>query len=294
MADTVSCVLPAYGLSRDEVLGSLKRLPGEVGHIVVVCNDASIAPLSESDLSGVNRSVRILTLPFQVGKSEAVRCGIESILEDSCSNGIITQIDGDLKQPPEDLEGIIHRLKQGTSAMVIGNRYGFPGIREQIHRVAAVKLVSSIVTFISGFRLIDTLCGMRGYRRELAEHFLRLRSFGYGLEIEQILLASKSNYWVENTPVHSKLQDEGTNAEKIEDNLSALICYCSEPGCSASVRAVLNNALAMVKRRVPFEVDLGVFGSEGIVRCECLDKTAGNKNAYASGTCRDGYSFNLI
>jgi hypothetical protein len=259
----------------------------------LVYNEESVDPLNVSDLKDVDRCIRILTLPFQVGKTEAVRRGIEFIFKEFRSCGIFTQIDGDLKQPPEELEDIVHKLKNGISAMVIGNRYAFPGIREHIHRIAAVKMVSSIVKYVSGFQLVDTLCGMRGYSRELAENFLQMRSFGYGLEIEQILIASKLGLQVENSPVHSNIQDEGTNAEKIEDNLAALICYCGELACTANVRAALNNALAMVKRRVPFEVDLSVFGAEGIVKCKYLYKSSYSRNAYASGTCRDGYSFSL-
>lgn len=292
MADSISCVLPAYGLSKGEIFNTLGRLPGEVEVIVVVYNEESVDPISTSDLKEVDRCLRILTIPFQVGKSEAVRRGIDLIFQECKTCSIFTQIDGDLKQPPEELEGMINNLRQGRSSMVIGNRYAFSIVKNQTHRIAAVKMVSSIVRCVTGFQLVDTLCGMRAYSRELAEYFLRLRSFGYGLEIEQLLIASKLGLQVENYPVHSKLQDDGTNAEKIEDNLSALICYCDDLKCTTIVRSALNNALAMVKRRISYEIDLREFGAEGIVHCKYMGNSSYNRNAYASGSCRDGYSFN--
>jgi hypothetical protein len=74
--------------------------------------------------------------------------------------------------------------------------------------------------------------------------------------------------------------------------LYALICYCHDLGYDKNIRHVLNYALAMTKRRMSYQIDLSVFGSEGVVCCKYIGNSF-CENSYASGDCKDGYSFSL-
>jgi hypothetical protein len=176
--------------------------------------------------------------------------------------------------------------------MIIGNRYAFSDLEKQTHRIAAINWVSSIIRCVTGYQIVDTLCGMRMYSRELSEQLLKIRSFGYGLELEQILIAGKIKFNIDNHPIHSNIQHNETNAEKMEDNLYALICYCYDLRYSNDIRHVLNYALAMTKRRMSYQIDLSTFGSKGVVCCKYIGASL-CENAYASGDCKDGYSFSL-
>jgi hypothetical protein len=208
MDEIISCIIPAYNLSRDCIYNTINRLPQEI-NVVLVCHNEYVPNRIKSfDAKSKNKYIQIITIPFQVGKSEAVRYGIDFILNEYKNCNILSQIDGDLKQYPEEIGGMLYNFRQKRISMIIGNRYAFSDLKKQTHRIAAINWVSSIIKCVTGYQIVDTLCGMRVYSRELAEQFLKIRSFGYGLELEQILIAGKLKFHIDNHPIHSNIQLE--------------------------------------------------------------------------------------
>ena len=65
------------------------------------------------------------------------------------------------------------------------------------------------------------------------------RSFGYGLEVEEILIASIHRLSVREWPTHSNQQADATNAEKLEDNISVLLSYANEARMADDTRKSL-------------------------------------------------------
>lgn len=293
MKEPFAPIIPAYHLSPHEVSGVLDRLPAGCEAPLFVYNDEEAAVREHLESLERNNQIRAIYLPFQVGKVEAVRRGLQTLLATSTAE-VIVQVDGHLKQPPEEISDLVQKLIETRSHMVVTNRYGLQDMNDQIHRVTAADLFSALVRQLTGYQVSDLVCGTRAYTRELARHFLRLRCFGYALEIEEVLIAASLGMQVQERPTHSNRQEDATNTEKIEDNAYAILCYANETKMSDDFRAKLSFILASLKKRVSFDVDTSVFGLAGVVRFEYTGRDLAMINAYTSGTSRDGYSISRI
>lgn len=254
----VIALVPAFALSDDEIESTLERLPQFITSRLVILNDSSpAAKLAVEGLFEKGKCDR-LVLPFQVGKAEAMRQGIKYALSDQSCDAMI-QIDGDLKQSPEDVSLIYSALAQGAE-LVICDRYAYQDLSSQSHRRAISGVLSRIMAHLTEYAFVDYVCGMRGYTRRLADRYAALRCHGYALEIEQVLLAWIAKATVECVPIKSNRQADWTPAEKIEDNLGAILVYADELGIDDTCRGSLSFVLTQIKARRTFSADLSDFG----------------------------------
>jgi len=295
MSFTVAPLIPAYKLSSTEVQNLLDRLPHGYETPTVIHNDEDQNLSLFLESLAKNKRINLLSIPFQLGKSEALRRGLCNVLETTAAD-VIIQVDGDLKQPPEDIVGIVQRLSESGAQMVVANRYGLQDMAGQVHRVTLSGLVSTIIKRITGYKLADITCGTRGYVRDLGSIFSRkICSFGYGLEIEEILISSLYGFLVDECPTRANRQADATNAGKLEDNIFALIIYANDFDYSLDIRESLHFMLAKIKQRRSFDLKMQVFGGTGIARFEYMgDSSIPVINSYASGTDIDGYSLSYI
>lgn len=272
MGITVAPLIPAFRLSPMEIAEILVKLPRAYELPLVVYNDDDAPLHAYLESLEMDGRLHVVSIPFQVGKAEAVRRGLQVLLETSTAD-IVVQLDGHLKQPPEEIAGLVQGLTKTGLNMVVANRYALQSMDDQEHRVTIAGLISMIIEQLTGYRLHDVVCGTRAYVRDLATHFLHLRSFGYGLEVEEILIASSLGASVGEWPIHSKRQESATSAEKIEDNIYALISYGHEIRMPNTVRATLSFMLSQIKQRRSFEIDLTVFGNSGRIRFDHAGET---------------------
>lgn len=253
-------LIPAYRLSRANIINVLTRLPYTTSLPLVVYNDDINSPtLSQIQDLESNGKATLLLLPHQVGKAEAVRQGLAEILQDENIEAVV-QVDGRQKQPPEDVALLMMHLQESGADMVIANRYAFQNLSNAPHRKIISSSLSAIVQALTGISVPDAACGTRAYRIPLARKFLKLRSFGYGLEVEQLIIAGLTSSRVLHVPVHSKPQENYTPAEKIEDNLMSLISYSAELKIPDKAKDILCYILAQIKQRRDFTCDLSPLG----------------------------------
>jgi hypothetical protein len=256
----IRALIPAYSLSPANISNLINRLPEEAGIPLVVYNDVpdsnTLIRLRELEITG---KIQTLILPFQVGKAEAVRRGLVELLKDENIDAIV-QVDGRQKQPPEDVSVLIEHLKNSNVDMVIANRYAYQNLESDPHRKIASSVFSGIIRHFTGIDIPDAVCGTRIYRVKLAKAFLRLRSFGYGLEAEQLVIASLAHASVSYAPIHSAPQENYTPAEKIEDNLMVFLAYANELAIDYSAKATLCYIQSQIKQRRAFKCDLTGIG----------------------------------
>jgi hypothetical protein len=220
-----------------------------------------------------SKKIRLLVLPFQVGKAEAIRRGLIRLLREKDIDAVV-QIDGRQKQPPEDVSVLIDCFKKSGADMVVANRYAYKDKKLDRHRITISTTLAGIIKYFTGIDIRDAACGMRIYRVKLARQFLQLRSFGYGLEAEQLIIASLNKAQVIHAPIHSKPQEIYTSAEKIEDNLIALLAYAKELSMNNDAKATLSYFLFNIKQRNIFNCNLKAIG---------IDKQIKGKPVTSSG-----------
>ena len=233
-------------------------------------------------------ALHLLQMPYQVGKAEAVRRGL-SVLLDGSIEGVV-QVDGRQKQPPEDVALLIRHLEESHADIVIADRYTKQDLSQNHHRVVVSSALSRIISVVTGISVPDAACGTRAYRASLAARFLTLRGFGYGLEAEQLVIASLMSAKVSHVPVRSRPQEDHTPAEKIEDNICSLLAYADDLRMSDSMRQCLCYILSAVKARKSFSCDLRALGIQQRIRARFVVASKGQ--SYSLSADMEGEAVN--
>lgn len=278
-----ACVIPAYAVTDQELATLLTAVDGLFDSIVIVFNDETVRPEREAHLCANGRSkVSALHLVGPLGKAEAVRHGLRYVLDHTDAQ-TIAQMDAHHKQPPSQALRLLKRLRADAAVdMVVANRYGALATQLETHRATVSGGFSALVRSLTGYDLTDTVCGTRAYRRHLAELFVAEgRCSGYGLELEQLFLASAGGYLVGEEPIDSRPQAPTTSAAKLEDNLESIILH-SAAKLPWPMRATLHRALAQVKQRRTLEIDATSFGMRGIYTCTFVGPAEDGEDAYAA------------
>lgn len=170
----------------------------------------------------------LVTLPQNMGKAQAIRRGLEVLLDQGLE--FIVQYDGDGDQSYVDIP-VIHdhlvSLAQADPtipALVIGDRYA--EIRNEPNP-ESIEYRQTILTFFGaiarqlGFEGVrDWVSGARSYTRRYAEEFLnRSKSSRYGIESEQLVAASLMGARVAVAPLtESRPRDPHTLTSKWLEN----------------------------------------------------------------------------
>jgi|GEM_PF-6912692 len=268
--ENLKIIIPAYALYPKEIEDTLVQLK----ELDLTTNSKPIVVVNDDPQNDMGKQlhkiveiyenegwVQGIHIKMQLGKAEALRRGWEKALEDKNIETIL-QIDGDLKQSLWDLPKLLQYMETQKADMVLANRYAHQNIEaEQPHRNAISGILSIAVNHVTGYELPDTVCGMRAYNRKLAELFSnKSKSFGYGIEIEQILLAATINAKIASFGVKSNRQNDFTNVDKIAENLEEFNRFFKELNVSEMSRNYFANYLCQIKARKDFIIDISGVG----------------------------------
>jgi undecaprenyl-phosphate 4-deoxy-4-formamido-L-arabinose transferase len=104
--------------------------------------------------------VRIIDFNGNFGQHSAIMAGFEA----STGDAVIT-IDADLQNPPEEIPRIVEQIESGHD--VVGT------VRtkriDPLFRKLASKIINKVTNMITGLRINDYGCMLRGYRRDIVD-----------------------------------------------------------------------------------------------------------------------------
>ncbi|OGD14452.1 MAG: hypothetical protein A2W20_06065 [Candidatus Aminicenantes bacterium RBG_16_66_30] len=168
---------------------------------IVVVDDGSTdrtADTARRALAGC-AGAKVLSRGFNLGKGASVREGVMA-----AAGEIVLFADDDLSTPIAELDRTLAALEAGAD-VVIGSR-AHPdsaiSVRQRRPRELMGKAFNLLVrTFVlRGYR--DTQCGFKAFRREAAKGiFSRLRTAGFGFDVEVLVLCRELGYRVAEVPV---------------------------------------------------------------------------------------------
>ena len=168
---------------------------------IVVVDDGSTdgtAEAARAALAG-RHPWKVLRRDRNLGKGASVKEGVLA-----ASGEFILFCDDDLSTPIEELDKALAALDTGAD-VVIGSR-AHPGsdirVRQRRPREWMGKAFNGLVRLfvLKGFR--DTQCGFKAFRAAAAKDiFSRLRTAGFGFDVEVLVLARGLGYRIAEIPV---------------------------------------------------------------------------------------------
>jgi len=199
-----SVVIPAFNeadrLPRylDEVVAYFEGR-GEPYEVIVV-DDGSTDGTPEVVEARHHPSVRVLRLGRNSGKGAAVRAGM---LAARGAFRLFTDADG--ATPIAELKRLEPALAAGADVAVGSRVLVDPAVSvaARPHRVAAGRVFNWLVARLGVRAVADSQCGFKAFTGAAAERlFGRLRTRGFGFDVELLLEAQAAGYRIVEVPVN--------------------------------------------------------------------------------------------
>jgi glycosyltransferase involved in cell wall biosynthesis len=162
----LSVVIPVYDESPalEELHRRLKttldsyRIPYELIFVDDGSGDASFPILKK--LHGADSATKIIRFRKNFGKAAALRAGFKA----AEGKAIIT-LDSDLQDVPEEIPKVLERLEEGFDLVS-----GWKQNRQDplLKRISS-RFFNLVVSLVTGVKVHDFNCGMKGYRREVVQ-----------------------------------------------------------------------------------------------------------------------------
>jgi len=199
-----SVVIPAFNeaprLPRylDEIVAHFEGR-GEPYEVIVV-DDGSTDGTPEVVEARHHPSVRVLRLGRNSGKGAAVRAGM---LAARGAFRLFTDADG--ATPIAELKRLEPALAAGADVAVGSRVLVDPAVSvaARPHRVAAGRVFNWLVARLGVRAVADSQCGFKAFTGAAAERlFGRLRTRGFGFDVELLLRAQAAGYRIVEVPVN--------------------------------------------------------------------------------------------
>ncbi|MER5641717.1 glycosyltransferase family 2 protein [Kitasatospora sp. NPDC002227] len=236
MTGRILIILPAWNEADGlpGVLGEIKRQLPYVDTLVV--DDGSTDRTAEVAAAAGSAVAR---LPYNLGVGGAMRLGYR--YAQLHGYDVAIQVDADGQHDPSYVPELLAKL--GEADLVIGARFAGEGeYAARGPRRWAMRLLSVVLSRITGARLTDTTSGFRACNRPLIEFFARWYPVEYlGDTVESLVGAARCGFTVRQVPVAMRARTTGRpSASPVKATIYL-------------VRAGLVLLLAMI-RRIPREL----------------------------------------
>lgn len=213
----ISVVIPVYNEEKRiektaEILVSYLRNAVDE-YEIVFSNDGSLDSTFEKALkiSSENPAVKVVGYNTNKGKGRAVREGVLA-----SSGDIILFTDCDLAYGTDVIGEAVKCFEETGADIVTGSRNlnsesyeGYPFIRKVMS-----KVYFKIIAFASGFKLTDSQCGFKCFKKQAAHDiFSECTINSFAFDLEALMKAQHKGYKIAEMPV--KILHNDNNESKI-------------------------------------------------------------------------------
>jgi glycosyltransferase involved in cell wall biosynthesis len=218
--EPVSVVIPAQneaaaiGDALDEIVEALAAIP-ELQWEIVVVDDGS-TDRTPDVVEGMPRDYRIQLVRHTRGRGygAAIKTGMVN-----ASHSWILIIDADGTYPARHIAALLEARDRRT--MVVGARVGSKRHIPLIRRPAKWVL-TVLASRLSGVEIVDLNSGLRVFKRQLAQSFLRILPDGFSLTSTITLAALASDHDVVYLPIDYRRRKGRSKIRPIRDTLGFL------------------------------------------------------------------------
>jgi glycosyltransferase involved in cell wall biosynthesis len=194
-----------------------------VARVIVVDDGSTDATASAAESAGAE----VVRHPVNIGKGAAVLSGLALAAKDSGIDSFIL-MDGDGQHLPADLPVF---LDDSTASFqfVLGNRMGNSAGMPIVRR-ATNRLMSSILTGITGQIIPDSQCGFRRIDGSLIPMLQTARSRRFDFVSETLLIMARANIPIQSVPIRTVYGGQRSSIRPIADTIRFLRLIARESG----------------------------------------------------------------
>jgi glycosyltransferase involved in cell wall biosynthesis len=151
--------LPELARQLENVLERVARGKYEVLFVDDGSTDDSFRVIQ--DIHARNQRFKAIRFRTNHGKSAALAIGFSE-----CKGDIVITMDADLQDDPNEIPSLVAKLEEGYDLVSGWKRKR----HDPWHKTMPSKLFNAVTSRMSGIRLHDFNCGLKGYRREVIEN----------------------------------------------------------------------------------------------------------------------------
>ena len=198
-----SVIIPAYN-EETTIRDVVRGLPADFEVIVVDDGSTDNTPALAAEAGAI-----VVSHAGNVGYCAAIRSGL-----DICTCSDVITIDSDGQHDPKDAVRLLEILQTTGNSLVLGVRYRGHR-RADIYDKVAERMFSLLVWLKSGRWLNDCSCGLKAFKKQLAES-VRQTSPREGWHQLMCLTALKSGMGVAEVPVKAASRTGGTSRVRVK------------------------------------------------------------------------------
>jgi len=194
-------VVPCYNeAGRLDLMSFNKFLNQKKNYTICFVNDGSsdnTLEILKSFQAGRESRIHIYDAPRNNGKAEAIRSGVNYMLENTGAANI-GFMDADLATGFDDYENLVDSLTDNidTDGMVIGSRtrVNTANIQRTAFRSASSNIFNIIIQWIIGLKVNDTQCGAKVFTRNTANTLFQKAFISKWLFDIELLMRMRNKY----------------------------------------------------------------------------------------------------
>ena len=187
----------------EPLIKAISSLPVKFDILIIDDNSPDGTAAAIKNLQPSFPDVHLIERPGKLGLGTAYITGFKWALERDYD--YIYEMDADFSHDPNDLVRLFDTCRLNGADVAIGSRYisGVNVVNWPLSRVLMSYFASIYVRLITGMKIMDTTAGFKCYRREVLENIKpeKIRSVGYGFQIEMKFTAWKLGYKIVEVPI---------------------------------------------------------------------------------------------
>jgi dolichol-phosphate mannosyltransferase len=198
-------IIPTYKEKEniEEMVNTISCLPVKFDILIIDDNSPDGTADIVKTLQISYKNLHLIERPGKMGLGTAYLTGFDFAIEKGYS--YIFEMDADFSHDPHDLIELLKTCNEKGADVAIGSRYisGVNVVNWPLTRVLMSYFASIYVRIITGMRIMDTTAGFKCYKSEVLKNIrnYKIRSVGYGFQIEMKFTAWKLGYKIVEIPI---------------------------------------------------------------------------------------------
>jgi dolichol-phosphate mannosyltransferase len=198
-------IIPTYKEKEniEAVIKAISALPVKFDILIIDDNSPDGTADIVKKLQESYSNLHLVERPGKMGLGTAYLTGFDWAL----SNGYdyIFEMDADFSHNPDDLIRLYNACFKDGADLAIGSRYisGVNVVDWPLTRVLMSYSASIYVRMVTGMKIMDTTAGFKCYKSKVLKDIrkYKIRSVGYGFQIEMKFTAWKLGYNIVEVPI---------------------------------------------------------------------------------------------